>query len=163
MNFLSYLPEIERIACYHFRRHHDREEMVDRVRTRMWERWTELEREGTLTDHFVRMQLSFTIRAVKCGRRLEGSTRLGTDALDHKVDEEIRDEINGSDDLDPVGTVVAKDLYQTYQGTLKERERRMLDWMIEGASNPELVQEFKVSQGRISQFRRLFHTGMSNL
>lgn len=163
MNFLSYLPEIERIARYHFRRHHDREEMVDRVRTRMWERWIELERDGILTDHFVRMQLSFSIRAVKCGRRLEGSSRKGTDALDHKVDEDFR-EIPVIDDLDPVGTVVAKDLHQVYRSGIKrERKRQIFDRIVEGATNSELSLEFGIGHARCSQYRAEFRSGIEAL
>ncbi|HEU5116884.1 MAG TPA: hypothetical protein VFT74_09440 [Isosphaeraceae bacterium] len=161
MNFMDYLDEIERIARHHFRRHHDADEMIDRVRTKMWEEWVKLEDRGILTDHYVRMQLSFTIRAVKAGRRLEGANRQ-VDALDHKADEDFRVVI-GSDDLDPIGTVIAKDLLEYYRGTLKDRDRQILERMLEGADSGELVRMFGVGQARISQKRRQFFEEMTIL
>src|SRR5258708_1225637 len=122
------LMSLTLIAESAFRKHPDREEMVDRTVTLAWYRWGQLSQAGKLTQENWQAAIGYTIRQVRTGRTLEGATvRDVTDEAaqsKHRIKlEHYRDCRGFLDERDnPADLAQAKDTLETYRAGLDDRK-----------------------------------------
>lgn len=167
--FTFYITKIDALVrwCFRGRDPEFIEEMQSRGRGLAWMAWTALEKEGRLDEAIWNVSLGYMLRQLRVGRTPEGRGGSQTRDLTSLRAERITggDAVEGltSTRDDPADVAEARDLLEVYEGRIGERDKRLLERILQGATVGELREEFNVSPGRVSQKRREFRTGIEEL
>jgi hypothetical protein len=175
--FQELLPHLRGYAgkSFHFlENRHDREDAVAETVALCWAWYARLASRGKDAGAFVRTLARYAVKHVKCGRRSCGAVNtrdvltpeakmrrgfdvlaLPTDTREFSVWEEaLQDNVQT-----PVPEqVVFRVDFGRWRAGQSERDRQLLDDLMAGERTLDLARKYDLSQGRISQMRREFHT-----
>jgi hypothetical protein len=175
--FLAILPRIERHGSVYFRYVKDacrKEEFIAEMVALAWKWCIQLSQHGKDVTRFPSALASYAARAVRSGRRLCGQEK-GKDVLSplaqrrhgfttsaipdvSSLHGNALDDALADNTVTPVDDQVAFRLdFPAWLETYDERNRHVILDLMAGERTLDVADHHRLSPGRISQIRRLFH------
>jgi hypothetical protein len=175
--FLLMLPRIEQHAQIHFRHvrcPQQKDEVIAEAVALSWKWVVRLTQRGKEVQSFVSVIASFAVKAVKSGRRLCGQEK-AKDVLSPLAQQRrgftvgklpdfsslssnpLMEALADNTRTPPDEQAVFRIDFPVWLATFSERQRRIIEDLMEGERTLDVSQKYGISAGRISQLRRQFH------
>jgi hypothetical protein len=175
--FLDLLPRLEAHGQVFFRRLRPRslrEERIAEMIAMSWQWYRRLAEQGKDAAQFPTMLATFAARAVKSGRRLCGKEsakdalsstaqrRHGFQVLNlpvgyHPVREALKYALTDNTATPPDEQACFRIDFPAWLGTRTERDRRVVQDLMQGERAFDVSRKYGMSRSRVSQMRRAFH------
>jgi hypothetical protein len=174
--FLTILPRIETHACIVFRQvrcPHRQADCIQETVGLAWKWFVRLARKGKDAREFPSALATYAAKAVKCGRRLCGQEK-AKDALSPMAQQRHSFTVaslpmHSTLSTNPFSEALADNTrspvpeqvhfridFPAFLASLGDRNRRIAEDMMLGHRTKELADMHRITEGRVSQLRRLF-------